>query len=766
MSRESMKREVYVTSALDELKRASDIDNSTTIGLIEKKLPFSDRLKWATHQQTKGIQPSISTLLEWMKGEIWIRQVAGAEIRSVHSSQSKHAVNLVGTDDKDVTSPQSQARSQHGTEVPFVDNSTYQKPAEIGQVPSRRTSWNCWVCNKDVQHKPEDCQTFKDMNLETRLTVVRKARACYFCLNIHRALCRSRKRCEIVTGSESCPYSHHPLLHGASFDRAASNTSVSMCSSNLLPVLKVNGINPRTNGSKSGIRLFDSGSQLSLIRSDYARTLGLSGENIVINISKVGGQEELLETQVHKLQVQSLDGKSQYIIRVIAIDKISADIASVDPKCLNMCENNSALLNRGAGPVDILIGFDHAKFFSGSTDVQGRFAIHHSILGTVIFGAMAVNHGMTHGLYQVSLLKPVDMSTFWSTEEMGVALNPCCAGVKKSQDKPLGLIEKREATMIRDSATKVGNRWMIPLPWRRDPAEFPDNYNQAKAKLVSTEKRLMRNPEHWKMYDGQIKALVEKGSARKLTQEEIQTHTGPVHYISHHAVYSPEKKTTPCRIVFNSAASYQGHVLNEYLRKGPDLLNNLLGVLTRFPENHVAIVGDVSKMYHQILVDPVRDAHTHRFLWRDFEKRAPDVYVKQVLTFGDVSSPALANTAIDLTTEEYEETFPEAVATIKRCRYMDYIGDSLPTIPAATKRTEEIDEIFDSGHFKIKEWISNEQLGRNGNPATDNSDQMGDEKFLGVLWDRDQDNISIPMKIPKCLSRRPWNAHAGTCLTN
>ena len=47
--------------------------------------------------------------------------------------------------------------------------------------------------------------------------------------------------------------------------------------------------------------------------------------------------------------------------------------------------------------------------------------------------------------------------------------------------------------------------------------------------------------------------------------------------------------------------------------KGPDLLSNLFGVVLRFREKEVALVGDISKMYHRILI-PERDQHVHRFL--------------------------------------------------------------------------------------------------------------------------------------------------------
>ena len=56
-----------------------------------------------------------------------------------------------------------------------------------------------------------------------------------------------------------------------------------------------------------------------------------------------------------------------------------------------------------------------------------------------------------------------------------------------------------------------------------------------------------------------------------------------------------------------------GHVLNEYWAKGPDLLNNLSGVLIRFRDNRVAYIGDIKKMYHTVKTSEL-DQHTHQFL--------------------------------------------------------------------------------------------------------------------------------------------------------
>ena len=117
-----------------------------------------------------------------------------------------------------------------------------------------------------------------------------------------------------------------------------------------------------------------------------------------------------------------------------------------------------------------------------------------------------------------------------------------------------------------------------------------------------------------------------------------------MYYISHHEVIKDDSNSTPCRTVFNSSASFKGHSLNQYWDKGPDLINNLLGILLRFREQPVAIMGDIKKMYHSVKIS-IFDQHTRRFLWRE-----PDTYVMNVVSFGDkpagsIVAAALRNTA-------------------------------------------------------------------------------------------------------------------------
>nr|XP_006821169.1 PREDICTED: uncharacterized protein LOC102805354 [Saccoglossus kowalevskii] len=68
------------------------------------------------------------------------------------------------------------------------------------------------------------------------------------------------------------------------------------------------------------------------------------------------------------------------------------------------------------------------------------------------------------------------------------------------------------------------------------------------------------------------------------TKEGSDKDNGRGWYIPHHGVYHP-KKPQKIRTVFDCSAKCQGMALNDLLLQGPDLTNNLVGVLLRFSNN-------------------------------------------------------------------------------------------------------------------------------------------------------------------------------------
>ncbi|XP_068711775.1 uncharacterized protein [Montipora foliosa] len=566
--------------------------------------------------------------------------------------------------------------------------------------------------------------------------------------------CSRRTQCTETVNGKQCKYYHHPLLH-KNADVRVSISSVLDSQDALLPI-----ISAEIGGQvlyKRGNVLVDCGAQLSLIRMETAESLGLDGKNVSITITKIGGEEEQMKTKEFKVQLTSLVNGRSFVVKAIGIPRISDDIAGISKEdAAKMSLLTKEKIYRGSGPVDLLIGIDHAQMHTGETRQSEHLVARNSPLGWVVFGATTSKNQETSRIFLVSYTVPVDLSEFWSTESMGVAVKPCvCSADKLTQS------EREETRMIQNSCKKVGNQWMIPYPWKTDPKFLPNNRSQAMKKLETTERRLMKNQANAKAYNEQMQEMEVMKVSRKLTDAELAAYTGPMHYISHHEVLRPDKKSTPIRTVFNSSSVYQGHRLNDYWLKGPDLLNSIFGVVLRFRENQVAISGDIFKMYHRILI-PEEDQHVHRFLWGSMEiDRKPDTYVKTVLMFGDKPAPAMAQIALRKTAAEGENDSSSAAKTLKENSYMDDILDSVQTVSEARQLMTEIYEVLAKGGFSIKEWQSNRDLKDTGDKQNEEVNVLngsGEDKVLGIVWNSTEDSFKFKVKSETidCLNSSEW----------
>ena len=177
-------------------------------------------------------------------------------------------------------------------------------------------------------------------------------------------------------------------------------------------------------------------------------------------------------------------------------------------------------------------------------------------------------------------------------------------------------VEEKEYELIKSRMVfnQITGRWLANYPWIIDPRNLSNNRQFALAILTSTEKRMNRNQLYAETYQKQIKDMLDRKVARKVTEQELREYKGPVFYIAHHDVLSPQSASTPMIVVFNSSARTRGGMsLNDCLAKGPCLLNQLLGILLRFRQERFAFIGDIKKMFHSIDI-PTQDQMTHLFL--------------------------------------------------------------------------------------------------------------------------------------------------------
>lgn len=192
--------------------------------------------------------------------------------------------------------------------------------------------------------------------------------------------------------------------------------------------------------------------------------------------------------------------------------------------------------------------------------------------------------------------------------------------------------------------------------------------------------------------------------------------------------------------MFNSSASYMGHVLNEYYAKGPDILGDLWGILIRFRQRPVAIAGDISKMYNSVLISEL-DKMTHRFLWKDMNtNKQPDHYCLQTVTFGDRPSGIISITALRKTAEMFKTKYPETVDMIMGDSYVDDILHSCETMSEAVGKINATEEILKAGGFHIKHWVIS------GHHSITEEMRVTDtemEKVLGMMWEPKGESVLL-----------------------
>ncbi len=301
--------------------------------------------------------------------------------------------------------------------------------------------------------------------------------------------------------------------------------------------------------------------------------------------------------------------------------------------------------------------------------------------------------------------------------------------------------------------------YCLPIPFKSDVPTMPDNMCVAEARLESLARKLTKNKDLHEKYATGMQDLLDKGYAERVVQDERESKTdgGPVWYIPHHGVTS-EKKPDKLRIVFDCAAKYGGTNLNNEVLQGPDLTNKLIGVLLRFRQEKVAIMGDIEAMYHQVKVD-VRHRDALRFLWwpKGDMARQPEIYRMTVHLFGGVWSPSCANYALHRAAEENSDSFDsETIQTVLNNMYVDDCLKSLPSESEAIHLVKELCELLQRGGFNITKWVSNSRTVLESIPADKKAKNVKDidlgcsvlpqERALGVSWYTETDTFGFTVK--------------------
>ena len=308
-----------------------------------------------------------------------------------------------------------------------------------------------------------------------------------------------------------------------------------------------------------------------------------------------------------------------------------------------------------------------------------------------------------------------------------------------------------KALNIMEETVKLENgHYEMALPWKLYPPRLQNNRTLAERRLLQLKRRLLREPLVHQKYKGFMDDLLAKDYARKVNSQD----PGPLGtrwYLPHHPVFNPQKPGK-VRVVFDCSAKQYGTSLNDQLLQGPDLTNSLVGVLSRFREDKVALMSDVEAMFHQVRVRP-SDCEALSFLWwPDGNLDAqPEEYQMRVHLFEGASSPSCANFALKRTAEDNKEDFdPQTIETVKR--NLKSVGSD----DNAIRLARQLRELLARGGFKLTKWLSNSRKVIESLPESERAaqvktldfDKLPVERALGVQWNvaSDQFGFSIVIK--------------------
>ena len=639
------------------------------------------------------------------------------------------------------------------------------KPAVVTRhTPAANTEYippkyNCPLCGE--HHYAFHCPTFKGLAVAQRKEHVNTNSLCNNCLKPnHKAeVCKSTYRCR------ECKGKHSSFLHE---DQGIASPVLSYPIASTIAkdglVMTANVMVTGTNGTTITARAFlDSGSTVSLISNNLKRSLALKSSGGSLCVSGVGDFEDDTPNPLVNVTLSStyLPNWKQEITAV-ALPKVIKnlplrDASSVTQMSHLQLQNLADPLYYKPGPIDMILGqniFPDLFMNGRTTGPPNTPTAWETVFGWTVMGLYPDEHPSLAVSASAHFVEsdPSDVASdsllmrFWKSEEpptLDTPLTPEEERIEKHFDETHKYIKEEQ-------------RYMVSLPKTPAKIQLGSNERQALHRGENNEKSLIRN-ERYDDFQKVVKEYITLGHARLISHDEYLATKDQSYFMPLHAVFKSSSTTTKVRAVFDaSAKTDSGFSLNDMLAVGPTLQPTLDQTLLRFRLYTIAISGDISKMYREILLSP-EDRPLHRFLWRENTSQPWQVYEMQRVTFGVTSSPYVAIKTLTQTAKDFGNDYPNAKHHIESSFYVDdcFAGAATPT-EAITLRTE-LTDILSQGGFNIRKWRSNskkvistippESLEILPHQSLIDSHSAAYPKALGLIWDSQKDEIATHVEV-------------------
>ena len=753
---------IQLTSCVNTLKEIGylgKLDNPDNLKKIIDRLPYSFRLKW---------RDTVDRIIEREDRDVTVKDIM--EFVTAKARAATHPVFGKVVNERPVKLPVAKPRRQA---------SGFSIQAQ-GKPPSYKTPPNdlpqCTMCRE--RHWLPRCSKFRRQSLQERQKFVDEKKLCSNCLSAGHFVCECPK--ESFCKVQGCTGKHSTFLHPKSDPATEKPKANEDSNTEQTPAVKFNSANNgyvksdyQSSSTVTGLAIIpvkvkakgqhvtvetyaflDSGSNTSFCTEDLLEQLELKGMKTKLSLTTLQGENTPIECSLVSLEAFDLSEENAVQLPMVYSRPslpISPDAIASQEDVVRWPYLKGIKLPRIEAEIGLLIGSDVPEALQPKETREsqngGPFATR-TTLGWVINGPLSRDKLKVHtaNFIQADTTLDQQFQEFCNRE----------FNDSFYESKPSMSLNDKKALSIMEETVKLENgHYQIALPWITYPPRLENNKSLAENRLKTLRKRLQREPVVLEKYKEFMNNLISNDYARKVGSQEpgpLGTHW----YLPHHPVFNPQKPGK-IRIVFDCSAKHRDTSLNDQLLQGPDLTNTLVGVLSRFREDHIALMSDVEAMFHQVRVRP-SDCDALRFLWwpdGDLESQ-PEEYQMRVHLFGGASSPSCANFALKKTAEDNKADFdPETVETVKRNFYVDDCLKSVASDNAAIRLARQLRELLSRGGFKLTKWLSNSRKVIESVPESERAalvknldfDQLPVERALGVQWNVSSDKFGFRIVI-------------------
>ena len=333
--------------------------------------------------------------------------------------------------------------------------------------------------------------------------------------------------------------------------------------------------------------------------------------------------------------------------------------------------------------------------------------------------------------------------------------------LKQPQSKEDGVTYQ----FMQRSVAHVNGHYQLPLPWRSKSHPLPNNRKMALRRLTSLKTRLMKDPRLKEQHANTMKSFLSEGYATITPAHSGDRETdSTLWFLPHHPVINPQKPNN-VRVIFHCVAKHRGICLNDALMYGPHLTNDLIGILTRFRKEKIAVTSDIRAMFHQIRVEP-KDANALIFLWwpsGDLNVEPVD-HRMEVHLFGATSSPSCASFCLRQVARDFGHLHdPLTSDIVTNSFYADDCLVSFKSEEEATRIVEKLTQLLKKGGFYLTKWATNNPKVLSSISEKERSAELqnlefheaSNQRVLGIQWILKEDEFAFNVLLPlKSLTRR------------